>query len=114
MVSGPKWRLNDMIWYHVYYNTTMRAKRKGIVCDLDLEWAKSTWTGKCSVTGLEFRKGTSRGPAPYSPSIDRIKPELGYLQGNCRWVLFAVNALKSTGTDEDMMKIVDAIRSSNG
>ena len=35
------------------------------------------------------------------PSIDRIKPELGYIKGNVRLVTYQVNMAKGVYTDED-------------
>ena len=48
--------------------------------------------GKCAVSGVRFKAyaGESR-VNPYQPSIDRVEPPLGYVQGNVRLVLHAVN-----------------------
>ena len=53
----------------------------------------------------------SKRPAPFlfSPSIDRIDPAQGYVTSNCRFVLFAVNAMKGSGTDADILVIAKAI-----
>jgi hypothetical protein len=45
----------------------------------------------------------------FSPSIDRIDPEIGYLETNCRFVLFAINGLKGRGTDADLFAIAHAL-----
>lgn len=45
----------------------------------------------------------------FSISIDRIKPELGYVPGNVRFLLAGVNDLKGTGTDEDVLTIAHAL-----
>jgi hypothetical protein len=46
--------------------------------------------------------------SPFSPSIDRIIPTLGYTKGNCRFILHALNALKGSGTDEQALAIAGA------
>lgn len=64
----------------------------------------------CAVCGIPFQKSGKTGhKGPFSPSIDRIKPELGYVEGNVRVVLDGINCLKGSGTDEDMWKIIDAM-----
>lgn len=98
-------------WKAIAVGAINRAKKRGIPYDPDLlEWAAVRYTGKCELTGLEFRpnRGHGCGPAPFSPSIDRIDPALGYTKGNCRFILHALNALKGAGTDEDAITIAKA------
>lgn len=97
------------IWYSVLINTAARAKRKSLECDLTQEWVLARWTGRCEITGLEFKKGNRRGPSVYSPSIDRIDQSKGYLQSNCRFILFAINAMRGSGGDSDIGIIARAI-----
>ncbi len=88
-----------------------RAAAKSLPFDLTKEWAKAHWTGRCELTDLPFffdHTGVA-GPKQMSPTIDRIRPELGYVQSNCRFILQGVNALKSGGTDEDMLVIAEAL-----
>ena len=50
--------------------------------------------GRCAVTGQEFtdeRVGTGQAKRAFAPSLDRIDPEDGYHQANCRLVMAAVN-----------------------
>lgn len=99
-------------WFTLIYSAQKRAKQLGLPFDLTQEWAESIWTGKCAVTGLPFRRwirGKNPGPRNFSASIDRIKASRGYVQGNCRFVIFAVNALKGDGDDEEMFCIAEAI-----
>lgn len=89
-------------------NAKNRSLKKGFPFDLTREWCERVWTGKCAVTGLPFAFGTQTH-FPFSPSIDRIDSALGYTQTNCRFVLFAINSLKGTGTDEQMLQIAQAL-----
>jgi len=84
-----------------------RAKKRNIPFALTVEWANSAWTGRCAVTGISFELGTGR--VMRSPSLDRIKPELGYVPENCRFVLWAVNTFKGTGTDTEMLEVAKAM-----
>lgn len=95
------------------------ARKRGAECNLTQEWAQKRWTGFCEITGIPMRKGkdpNKNGPRFDSPSIDRIDPKIGYLQDNCRFVLFCVNAFKGTGTDEEMIFVAKKIieRRENG
>ena len=95
-------------WLHSLLNARNRSLKKKFSFDLTREWCVQNWTGKCAVTGLDFVFGTQTH-FPFAPSIDRIDSSKGYLQTNCRFVLFAVNSLKGTGTDEQMIQIAQAI-----
>ena len=86
-----------------------RAEKLKLPFNLTKEWGRARWTARCELTGLPFLFTRGAGPRMYSPTIDRVIPELGYVQSNCRFVLHAVNALKSTGTDAEMLKIAEAI-----
>lgn len=68
------------------------------------EWARKRWTGRCELTGIPFVVAGTHGKF-FSPSLDRIDPKKGYVDDNCRFILFAVNTLKGVGTDEDMMLV---------
>lgn len=101
---------NGCPWKGIVRGAMKRAVLKGVPFDVDLlEWAPTVWTGRCALTGIEFKRGIGAGPAAFSPSIDRIKPEIGYVKTNCRFILHGLNALKSTGTDEEMWLIIRAM-----
>ncbi len=89
-------------WLGPLIGARHRALKKGFAFDLTHEWAERNWTGKCAVSGLPFVFGTTRS-YPFSPSIDRKDSSLGYIQGNCRFVLFSINSFKGIGSDEDML-----------
>jgi hypothetical protein len=98
-------------WRLLLRSAQARARKYGLPFSLTEEWATSRWTGRCEVTDIPFviRVADAPGPRVYSASIDQIAPKVGYTPGNCRFVLWAVNALKHNGTDEDMLIIAKAI-----
>lgn len=62
------------------------------------------------MTGIEFFIGKrGPGPHPYSPTIDRIDSSGGYTQDNCRFILWAINAIKHMGTDEQIYALAKAL-----
>jgi len=98
-------------WLQLVKNARTRANVKALPFDLTDEWAAARFTGHCELTGLPFRSyaGAGSRPRAFSPSIDRIDPALGYVQGNCRFILFGLNALRGTGTDQEMLQIAGAL-----
>ena len=95
-------------WKPALSNAANRAGKKKLAFDLTKEWCEKRWTGNCELTGSPFVFGSQRY-FPFSPSIDRIRSDLGYTQDNCRFVLFAINSFKGTGTDEQMLEIAKAL-----
>jgi len=59
---------------------------------------------KCPVFGvpLVVHSG-SPGGKKFSPSIDRIIPELGYVKGNVRVISHLANQMKSHATQEELL-----------
>jgi hypothetical protein len=95
-------------WKWPLINARRRSEKKSFAFDLTEEWCIKRWTGKCEISGIPFELGTQTH-FPFSASIDRIKSSEGYTQTNCRFVLFAVNSFKGTGTDEQMLEIAKAL-----
>lgn len=95
-------------WMHCLRARANKAQQKKLPFELSDEWARARWTGRCELTEIPFNTSSAYGNF-FSPSIDRIDASKGYVQDNCRFILFAVNALKGTGTDEDMLRVVSAL-----
>lgn len=95
-------------YQYAIYRAKERSKATGIEFNLTLEWAKKKWTGKCEITNIPFERN-GRKMGCFVASLDRIRPELGYTQSNCRFVLMGFNALKGPSTDEDALRVAKAI-----
>jgi hypothetical protein len=68
--------------------------------------------GRCAVSGLLFDLrvvGTGQARRPYAPSPDRIDPRGGYVRGNVRLVLQAVNFARNRFGDEVLMEVPTGI-----
>jgi hypothetical protein len=103
-------------WWGPLLGAGDRCRKSGIEFTLTKEWAKQTYTGFCSLTGLPFivrsaedRLGGKSGGGTYSPSIDRINPLEGYTEENCRWILHSVNNFKGSMSDAEMFTIAQAL-----
>ena len=87
--------------------------RKGLEFDLTYEYLESIATTHCPIFGIEFEWGTSnmgKGKTkPNCPSLDRIVPELGYVQGNVAFISHKANRIKDNGTMQDHYDIADWI-----
>ena len=64
----------------------------------------------CPVLGIEIdwladAKSNKGGPSDFSPSIDRLIPESGYIPGNVHLISMRANRLKSDGNLEDIRKV---------
>lgn len=88
-----------------------RAKRDSLPFSLTKEYLISIATDECPVfhtpfewgpSGLGFGKFKANGP-----QLDRIEPELGYVEGNVAFISHRANRLKDNGTMQDHYDIAD-------
>jgi hypothetical protein len=93
-----------------------RAEFKKLPIDITLPWVlEKLKAGRCEVTGLKFdllreHEGLAPGQMnPFSPSIDRSSPKLGYTEENARVVVWLYNAAKGSWTDADVLKMAEAL-----
>jgi hypothetical protein len=71
----------------------------------------------CAVTGKTFDvayRTAGAGGTHLAPSPDRIVPDLGYVRGNVRWVLWAVNRAKGEMPDDLFVDICTAVATRAG
>ncbi len=89
----------------------LRAKQNNIIFDLDEQYLKSIWTGKCAIFGttLSIPYSTDRND-PTKATVDKIIPDLGYIKGNVQWVSNKANIIKSFGTLEEHQAVVKYIK----
>ena len=76
-----------------------------------MKWFRSERKVTCPVLGTKLiyktkgLSGTNGYPSENIPSIDRIDPNKGYTQDNCRIVSLKANVLLSNGTLEEIEKV---------
>lgn len=94
---------------HAYtrYNSRKHyAKKKDIVFDVTFEYVVSLITDKCPILGIELSWcKQSLIVKDNSPSLDRIIPSLGYVEGNIVWISVRANRIKNDGTQDEHYKI---------
>jgi hypothetical protein len=77
-------------------SASRRAKKRNLSFDLSADFLQQLWNsqkGLCAITRLPLiiPQGTSGKANPFSPSVDRIDPTIGYLRHNVRLTCYAVN-----------------------
>jgi len=96
-------------WLKMVIAAKYRANRRNLPFDLTNDWAEKRWTGFCELTGIPFAPRYAASTSIFSPSLDKIIPVKGYVQTNCRFILFGVNNLKHDGTDEEMYFVAKSL-----
>ena len=92
------------------YKFKSRCKKNGIPFNLTYEFLESISTERCPVFGTQFiwrAQGTGRGPKENTPSLDRIIPELGYVQGNVAFISTLANLIKQNVTEKELYAVAD-------
>jgi hypothetical protein len=88
-----------------------RAKRDSVPFCLTKEYLLSIATDECPIFHTLFEWGPSglgAGNAkPNGPTLDRIEPDLGYVEGNVAFISYRANRLKDNGTMQDHYDIAD-------
>jgi hypothetical protein len=67
---------------------------------------------RCAMTGVGFDvdfRTPGAGGTHLAPSPDRVVPENGYVPGNVRWVLWAVNRAKGEMPEQLFVEICRAL-----
>jgi len=83
-----------------------RAQQKNI--DFNIELSDIVIPKVCPVLKAPFEIATTgRGPGDFSPSLDRIIPELGYVKGNIEVISFKANRIKSDAGIEDVKSVLE-------
>ena len=77
--------------------------------NITMEYMLKLWEqqqGRCKYTNQELFIEKEH---PATLSIDKIKPELGYVEGNVQWVAWAVNRAKGDLDEELFIKMCSAV-----
>lgn len=94
----------------MYKNALQRARRDDIPFDIDIEYLKSIKTDRCPIfnTALSWGEfGDEHKRSGNSPSLDKIKPEYGYIKGNVCIISDLANKIKQDVGYEELYKVAD-------
>jgi hypothetical protein len=96
-------------------NARSRSKEMGIPSDLALE--DIVIPERCPVLGIPLLPGSRdteyRFRNPGSPTVDRIRPELGYVKGNVKIISWLANRIKSDCSDPEVFEKIAAYLRAN-
>ncbi len=95
--------------YRLLCSSRARAKKAGLPNDLDLDDIQIP--KHCPLLGVEL-KPSRRAISPCSPTLDRKRPDLGYVKGNVWVISQKANQMKSDLTVEQMRHFADVIEAS--
>jgi hypothetical protein len=97
-------------------NAKQRAPKKRVAFDIDEAYAMELFKeagGRCQISGIEFVPSFDPegrySHNPFGVSIDRIEPAKGYVRGNVRLVLTAVNFSINQWGLPAYLKIAEAV-----
>ena len=84
-----------------------RAKQKNLPFNLTSKYIKEIWPedNKCPALGIDLKSGGVYGSRRYSPSLDRIIPELGYMKGNVQIVSLLANRIMTDATPDQVVMV---------
>ena len=93
-------------WFKQAKGCWDRAKKRGTPIDFSspyefANYCKSIAPEICPVFGVPFKRG-STGYNHWSPSIDKILPQLGYVRGNIQIISNRANLIKQDATPEEL------------
>lgn len=101
-----EWNL-DPIRKHLFHNAKGRAKARGLVFALRAE--DIVVPEFCPVLGIRLAVGAGVF-VDSSPSLDRIRPELGYVPGNVRVISWRANRIKNDASLNELLLIARYIQ----
>lgn len=91
-----------------------KARLDSVPCNIDIQYMVRLWEkqcGRCYYTSILMTgSGTNKGLSVWnSPSVDRVKPALGYVRGNVVWCLNSVNSFKGQLTADEFKTVIEQI-----
>jgi len=99
--ASTTYRKNNPL-FNMYHNSKNRAKHKGLSFNLTKEYLEDIMTETCPILGIPLEFG---GDKRTSPSLDRLIPELGYVEGNVNIISDRANTIKQDASPEELRKV---------
>ena len=90
------------------YCVKNRSRKRGLPFNLTIE--DIVIPKVCPVLNIPLYFTTTGQATDNSPSIDRVKPELGYVKGNVYVISKRANTIKSFGTIQEHEKVIEYLK----
>ena len=88
-------------------SASSRAKQEGLKFNLDLDYLESIATDFCPIFGTPFNWGQGEKINNWSPSLDKIIPEFGYIKHNVIFISMLANKIKQDVTENEIYLVGD-------
>lgn len=91
--------------HQMYLSAKHRAKKARM--PFDLEHGDICIPEFCPVLGVRIERNVSgkTGARASSPTLDRVRPELGYVRGNVQVISSKANRIKQNATAAELMAV---------
>lgn len=99
--SGRKRNVARSLWKDARY----RATKKNL--PFNIQVSDIVVPDRCPVFGKPLSVSETGRASEWSPSLDRIVPEMGYTKGNIVVVSHRVNSIKTNATIEELRAIAE-------
>ena len=86
------------------------CKKKGLKYNLDADYLRKLWIGKCPVFDTAITIGNSGYGSHKSGHLDRLDPSLGYTKGNVQYISGRANRIKYDATIEELEQIIEYMK----
>lgn len=84
-------------------SSRIRARAKGLPFTISLDDIPSPLV--CPALGIKIDWDSRNSSGPASPSLDRLRPERGYVPGNVRVISHRANSIKNDATPTELARI---------
>ena len=88
-----------------------RARRLKVPFNLTVAYIRSIYADTCPVLGIPLTRSVGGSSTDNSPTLDRIIPHLGYVEGNVMVISKLANQIKSSATPEQIQRVADFYKS---
>jgi hypothetical protein len=108
--SEERWHKHHIT--QAYAAAKKRAAKKGVPFDISLNYVMDIFPKNfiCPARGVVMAWSTVSGRAA-SPSLDRIKPHLGYVENNIIWISFRANIIKNDASADEILAVGEFFKS---
>lgn len=103
-----RWIINDPKRSWASYavgRARMRAKKKGLPCDITRDFVLSITPDSCPIFGCTFVFYGGKVVGNESPTLDRLDPSKGYVEGNIAVISMKANTIKNAFGSADIAQV---------
>jgi hypothetical protein len=108
--AKDRWKAKNPKWAWVVSavgGARTRSRFSNTPFSITNEYVASIAGDTCPVLGIPLMFGGTGRPVAGSASIDRIVPELGYVEGNVAVISYRANVIKSNASAAEVRRVAD-------